>query len=373
MTNQQAAVRSRQERLEKALDQYGFSAVAINAGPTLTYLTGLHFHLSERPVVAVFAPGKPVCLALPELEMTKASQPGFDLSPFAYGENPAQWHKAFDDAFEAAGAVSGRIGVEPRALRVLELRFIEGAASGVSLESAEECVASLRIQKDTAELDMMKEAVGMAEASVQATVKAVGPGATEKEIASELVIQLLRNGSGSALPFDPIVAAGPNSANPHAVPTDRKLQAGEILLIDWGANNGGYFSDLTRVFSYGEPSKESIDIARITAEANAAGRAAAGPGVTAGSVDRATRAVIEKSGYGEYFTHRTGHGLGMEVHEEPYIRGDNEQILEPGMTFTIEPGIYLVDKAGTRVEDDMVITETGADSLSSIERGLVIL
>lgn len=373
MTTQQAAVRSRQKRLEEALEQYGFSAVAINAGPTLTYLTGLHFHLSERPVVGVFRPGKPVCLALPELEMVKVANPGFELQPFPYGENPAAWHRAFDDAFQAAGATTGRIGIEPRALRVLELRFIEGAAPDADLDSAEECVASLRVQKDDAEIAMMREAVRMAEAAVQATVHAVGPGATEREIASELVVNLLRNGSASELPFEPIVAAGPNSANPHAVPTDRKLNAGEILLIDWGANNGGYFSDLTRVFSYGEPSEESTRIAAITAEANAAGRAAARPGATAGSVDRATREVIEKSGYGEFFIHRTGHGLGMEIHEEPYIRGDNEQVLEPGMTFTIEPGIYLIDNVGTRVEDDMVITESGAESLSSIERGLVIL
>ena len=373
MTNQQAAIRARQDRLRNALDRYGLEAVAINAGPSLSYLTGLPFHLSERPVVAVFAPDKPVCLALPELETVKVASPGFDLQPFAYGENPAEWHRAFDAAFEAAGATRGTIGVEPRAMRVLELRFLERAAPEAKLESAEECIASLRVQKDSAELEMMRVAVKMAEAAVETTVKNVAPGATEKEIASELVIQLLRNGSASELPFEPIVAAGPNSANPHAVPTDRKLNPGEILLIDWGANNGGYFSDLTRLFSYGEPSEEATKIARITAEANAAGRAAARPGVTAGSIDQATRAVIEKSGYGEYFIHRTGHGLGIEVHEEPYIRGDNEQILEPGMTFTIEPGIYLVDNVGTRVEDDMVITETGAESLSTIDRELVIL
>ena len=131
--------------------------------------------------------------------------------------------------------------------------------------------------------------------------------------------------------------------------------------------------DLTRVFNYGPPSEEIARIAEVCEEANAAARAAALPGIPAGDVDRAARSVIEQAGYGEYFTHRTGHGLGLEGHEEPYIRGDNEQILEPGMTFTIEPGIYLQGLGGVRIEDDMVITEDGAESLSMLPRNLVVL
>ena len=171
--------------------------------------------------------------------------------------------------------------------------------------------------------------------------------------------------------FQPIVAFGENSANPHAVPTDRPLQEGDLALFDWGANYRGYFSDLTRTFTFGDVDPELLEIGALVEAANEAGREEAGPGVAAGSVDRAARAVITQGGYGEQFMHRTGHGLGLEVHEEPYIRGDNTQKLAEGMTFTVEPGIYLAGRGGVRIEDDVVITAEGAESLSDLPRTVV--
>ena len=373
MNTHRDAVLHRQTRLAEALDEYGIDALVVNAGPTLTYLTGLHFHLSERPVVGVFRSDGAPHLVLPSLEMGKIRKVGFEVATFDYGEDPGTWQGVFNKAFSDAGVRRGRLGIEPGSLRVLELRHIEEAAAEAELRNAQSCIASLRVIKDAAEIAAMREAVHMAETAVEATLDRVKPGMTEKEIAAELVLQLIRSGSSAELPFEPIVATGPNSADPHAVPSGRRLAHREVLLIDWGANNGGYFSDLTRVFSFGEPAEEAVGIAEVTAEANAAGRAAARPGATAGSIDRAAREVIEKRGYGKYFLHRTGHGLGIEVHEEPYIRSDNEQVLEPGMTFTIEPGIYLANNVGVRIEDDMLITESGAESLSTIDRGLVIL
>jgi Xaa-Pro dipeptidase len=151
------------------------------------------------------------------------------------------------------------------------------------------------------------------------------------------------------------------------------LQQGDMLVIDWGATYHGYISDLTRTFAIGKPDAEFQRIAAIVGEANAAGREAAGPGVTASQVDQATRRVIDAAGYGEYFFHRTGHGLGMEGHEAPYIRAGNELILQPGMTFTIEPGIYLPMRNGVRIEDNVVVTEQGIDCLSSLPRQLQVI
>jgi len=193
---------------------------------------------------------------------------------------------------------------------------------------------------------------------------------TEKELSNELVMQLLTHGSEPEMPFSPIVSGGPNSANPHASPGERKLQRGDLLVVDWGAAFEGYISDLTRTFAVGDVDDECVKIHKIVQEANAAGRAAAGPGVPCANVDQAARGVIEKSGYGNYFTHRTGHGIGMEGHEEPYMRGDNMQILEAGMTFTVEPGIYLPNRNGVRIEDNVVVTESGAESLSDMPRGM---
>ncbi len=145
------------------------------------------------------------------------------------------------------------------------------------------------------------------------------------------------------------------------------------MVIDWGAYYNGYCSDLTRTFAINEVDSEFIRIADIVKQANEAGRAAARPGVSAGSIDDAARGVIDRSGYGEYFRHRTGHGLGMEGHEAPYMRGGNPMLLEPGMTFTVEPGIYLLGRNGVRIEDNVVITDSGSETLSTLPRELIVL
>ena len=186
-------------------------------------------------------------------------------------------------------------------------------------------------------------------------------------------MQLMRHGSNPRLPFFPIVSSGPNSANPHAAPSERKLTVGDLLVIDYGANVNGYFSDITRTFAIGEVDPEYRKIAEIVLAANQAGHAAAGPGVPASKVDQAAREVIEAAGYGEFFFHRTGHGLGLEGHEEPYIRSDSDLPLAVGNTFTIEPGIYLPDRNGVRIEDDVYITETGCQSFTNLPRELITL
>jgi Xaa-Pro dipeptidase len=248
-------------------------------------------------------------------------------------------------------------------MRVLELRYLENSAPQAQILSGEQILVSLRVRKDAAELAAMQEAVEVAQRALEATLPLIKVGMSERQLASELTLQLLRHGSEPEVPFSPIVASGPNSANPHVTPGDRPLSPGDLLVIDWGATVNGYVSDLTRTFAIGEP----------VANANAAAREAATPSVPASEVDRAARQLIEQAGYGKFFTHRTGHGLGLEGHEEPYIRADNDQSLEVGMTFTIEPGIYLPDRGGVRVEDDFVITSDGGESLSDLPRQLRVI
>ena len=172
------------------------------------------------------------------------------------------------------------------------------------------------------------------------------------------------------MPFSPIVATGEHGANPHAVPEDRPLQAGDLVTVDWGATVAGYASDITRCLHVaGAPLHPDLAEAhRIVHAANAAGRAAARPGATGDAVDRATRAVIEDAGLGEYFIHRTGHGLGLETHEEPDMKAGESIPLAPGMTFTVEPGVYIPGLGGCRIEDDVVITADGAESLTTLPR-----
>ena len=235
---------------------------------------------------------------------------------------------------------------------------------------AGEVLARLRMCKDDQELAKMRRAVEIAQQGFGGMLPLLKAGMTEREAAAELTIQMLRAGADSEAPFSPTVGSGPNSANPHYGAGIRRLQPGDLAVVDWGASFEGYCSDLTRTLAVGEVDETLERIARVTVEANAAGRAAGKPGVPAGEVDRAARAVIESAGFGAQFFHRTGHGIGMEGHEEPYIFGENGLILEEGMTYTVEPGIYFSGTGGVRVEDDVVVTARGSESLSDLPRDL---
>ena len=361
------------DKLNASLRNSDLDAVILNPGPTLTYLSGLGFHLSERPVVLLYAKDQDPALVLPELELQKVASLPYTLQVFAYPEKPSEWENVFRKAVQVLGLDGKRIGVEPRQLRLLEFRHVKNSAPKADFPDASNVLSDLRLKKDKAEIDAMRHAVKIAQDALEATLPFIKVGMTEKEVSSELVVQLLKHGSEPEMPFFPIVSGGPNAANPHASPSDRKLQTGDLLVIDWGAAYAGYISDLTRTFAVGQVDAEYEKIHKIVQEANAAGRAAGKTGAPCAAVDKATRDVIEKAGYGVYFTHRTGHGIGMEGHEEPYMRGDNMQLLEPGMAYTVEPGIYLPGRNGARIEDNVVVTETGVDVLSDMPREIRVV
>jgi len=371
--NSKVSFLERQKRLVSAMKSPGLEGMALNAGPSLTYLTGLHFHLSERPVVGLFTTGNPPVIVLPELEAVKLAHLSYPIQEFAYGEDPETWMGVFKTALLAAQLPGKQVGIEPRRMRVLELNYLDIDELEIGFEPGDACLTQIRIRKHEAEIEAMQKAVHIAQNALLAVLPKIKPGITERELAAEITVQLLRHGSDSQIPFTPIVASGPNSANPHAFPGNRRLENGDLLIIDWGANVDGYYSDLTRTFALGEPEDELKLVAQTVIQANTAAREIAGPGVPAQEIDRAARKVIEEAGYGEYFIHRTGHGLGLEGHEAPYIREGNPLPLEPGMTFTIEPGIYIPGRGGVRVEDDVVITDQGLHSFSDLPRDLKIL
>jgi Xaa-Pro dipeptidase len=359
------------ENLQKVIKNSIFDAIVLNPGPTLTYLTGLNFHLMERPVILIIPrDGRPT-MVLPELEKGKLA--GKDLAYFTYGDNPETWQEVFDNAMSSLLLAGKKIGVEPTRLRFLELNILQQAAAGARFIGAGMLLSNLRVKKSTDEIEKMRKAVRIAEEAFLALLKQIRPGMTEKEAASELSLQMLKGGCDAELPFPPIVAGGPNSANPHAVPTDRVFSNGDLVIIDWGASYEGYFSDLTRTLAIGDLDEEYKTIANLVHQANTAGRLTARPGISAGEVDLAAREVIEKGGYGAFFNHRLGHGLGLEAHEQPFVFSENDLSLAEGMTFTIEPGIYLAGRGGVRIEDDVVITSTGSDCLSSLPRELYFI
>lgn len=360
-------------RLNKNITKAGLDAFVIIPSPTMLYLAGLSFHLMERPTVAIFRPEDPQILILPKLELSKAKSSQVDFTYFFYEEDIQSRTDAFEQAANVFATEQLKVGIEPLRMRAFEIEILRNAMPGAEFKSAAEVVADLRIFKDQDEIKSMKKAVTIAESAMTATFPLLQIGMTERDIAAELVIQLLRSGSESEVPFSPIVASGPNSALPHAVPTDRTLQPGDLLIIDWGARVDGYVSDLTRTYAVGEIDEEFERIYSVVKDANGAGIEAVRPGVPCGDVDQAARSVITSAGFGEYFIHRTGHGIGLEAHEGPYIFDGNQQTLSPGMTFTVEPGIYLTNKGGVRIEDNVVVTQEGGRSLSTFSRELKVI
>lgn len=364
---------TRFDHLLLALQQAGLDGLALNPSPTLSYLTGLPFHLNERPTVLLIVPPAQPVLVLPELESAKLASSNIPLRSFTYGDNPSDWQTAFDQAAQALALEHKTIAIEPNWMRVLELRFLEKSAPSAHFANGEALFSSLRIQKDADEIDAMRVAVHIAQDALLDTLPMVKAGVTEQTVAAELTAQLLRHGSEPQMPFFPIVSGGPNSANPHASPSLRPLQTGDLLVIDWGASYRGYISDLTRTFAIGPVEDEFRHIHAVTLQANAAGRVAGRPGAAAGSVDHAARQVIDAAGYGPYFFHRVGHGIGMEGHEPPYMFGENKLVLAPGMTYTVEPGIYLPERGGVRIEDNILVTADGCETLSDLPRDLITL
>lgn len=366
---------TRLNRLIERLPLASLDGLVVNPGPSQVYLTGVHFYLFERPILLLLSadPQRRPALVLPELEVTKARSAPVELELFVYQDNPATWTEAIRKAcryldWERRETLA--LDIEEDRLRMLEARFVQSAVPQVHWARTGQ-LSAMRMHKDEQEIALMRRAVQIAEGGLTQSLPLIRAGMTEKDLSAEIGMQVQR--AGSEGPSNPMVAAGPNGANPHASVSSRKLQPGDLLVIDFGALYQGYCADLTRTFAVSYIPPEYARIAQVATEANTAGRSAAQPGVTAGSIDRAARDVIEAAGYGPFFIHRTGHGLGCEPHEEPYLFAENPLVLEPGMVFTVEPGIYLPGQAGARVEDDVVITPAGSETLSTMPRELIVV
>jgi Xaa-Pro dipeptidase len=350
------------------------ACVALMPGANLRYFTGLTTHLSERPTVAFVPAEGSLTLLLPELEAPAARA----LLPegtrlFTYRDEEGHEH-IFHQVAEELALAGKAIAVEYLGMRMLEMRRIEHAAPGCRVVATEPWLPQLRMSKDEAEIACMRRAIEIAERAMQQLLDegAIRPGRTELEVAADLRIAMLRQG-GQGDAFSPIVVAGPNSASPHAGPSDRPLAEGDLVTIDWGTTHQGYRSDITRTFVLGSPTAEIAKMYDAVLAANHAGRLAVRPGIPAQEVDRVARRAISLASYGEFFIHRTGHGLGLETHEPPYIVEGNLELLEPGMTFTVEPGVYVPGLGGVRIEDDVVVTEDGSETLTTLPRELIQL
>lgn len=359
---------SRIKKLQVSLKEHEVDCIALTPGPSFYYFTGLTFHLMERPVIAFIRPDHPLAILLPDLERVKAEKGYPEAALYGYDETAAGREKAMQEAASALQLNQAAVGIEPLRCRAFELWMLQSAAAKAVFMDSSNLLGTIRAVKHQEEITHMKKAARIAEQALETLLPTIKPGLTEKEIAGELIVQLLRAGSDPELPFEPIVASGPNSALPHAAPTSRKLREGDLLLFDWGARSSGYISDITRTFAVGEVDPRLKDLYRAVLEANRSGRSTAAPGLSGADIDRKTTKVLLDAGYEDYVRHRTGHGIGLEAHEEPYLSKDQLHPLQQGMTFTIEPGLYIHGLGGVRIEDDIVLSPEGAESLTTMTR-----
>jgi Xaa-Pro dipeptidase len=357
------------EQLRHLTREAGYDAVAVVPGPNFRYLTGIDFHLLERPLV-LFVPkdGDPVIL-IPYLELPKWDEAGIHANVFAW-KDAEGYEQAFQSAIRALG-MGAKIGVEGLRMRVLESFLIDEYGGGhVSL--ADEVFVDLRIIKSPEEIEQHRQAVHISEVALAKTVANLKLGMTERDIA-KMIAHYHSEGGGQGEAFGALVLFGPRSALPHGIPGDTPLKKGDTLLIDFGTTYEGYVSDLTRTFFIGEPSDQAQALYEAVNAANEAGRVAVKPGVTAEDVDLAAAQKLKDAGFADYILHRTGHGIGTDVHEDPSISEGNQRKLAEGMVFTIEPGLYIDGEIGIRIEDNVVVTADGCESLSTYSRELTVL
>ncbi len=354
-------------RITRAALEAGLDAILVAPSPDLFYLTGYAPMPMERLTLLVVRPEDDPVLIVPMLERPLALT-----SPIGASMQIIGWTDMQDPGAMAAAMLPGQgafgVGDSMWASHLLEL---QAALPGVSFSSASSVLSELRATKDTAELAALSRAARAADETFRQICRTRFEGRREEQIAADIADMLIENGHDRAA-FT-IVASGPNSASPHHEPGPRTIRAKDVVVMDFGGQLGGYYSDTTRTVVVGAAPEGFGEVYALVEAAQEAGCRAAAPGVPAQDVDRAARNIIEPGGYGEAFFHRTGHGIGLEVHEPPYIVEGNEEPLRVGTTFSIEPGIYLEGRFGVRIEDIVLVTEEGADRLNRSTRDLQIV
>ncbi len=354
-----AAYRARAKRVRSAMAEAGVDALLISNARDIRYLTPF----AGDDSVAVLAKRSLVVVSDFRFEEDLARLKGLARVVIREGE--------MIDALKGVVADLGpeRLGVQAEHASVAFRKRVARAVGAGLLKDTEGLAAGVRACKDEAEVRLIRKAVRIQEAALEASLRQIGPGWTEREVAALLEHEMRSRGAeGASFPI--IAAAGANGSKPHAVPGAKKLGAGQPLLIDWGARFEGYCSDMTRVVSFGRWKPKVREIYGIVAEAFEAGKAAARAGARCVDVDAAARGVIERAGYGDRFGHGLGHGIGLDIHERPRIARRAKGELREGMVVTIEPGIYLPGVGGVRIEDDVLVTARGARGLCSLPTDL---
>ncbi len=355
---------------QQAAQQASLDALILVPGPNFARALNGSFMQHERPLLVTIPAHEDAFAIVPNIEMSVFSALNFPGSIYEYTDQTG-----YQDAFELAFKkhTFPKIGVEGLNMRVFVDQAIRLASPHSQIIDAEKIISNLRLHKNALEIENLKKAIQISEQALSETTAQLKLGMTEKTIENLLIQNLFKFGA-HGLAFNPIVAANTNSANSHAhAREDYRIQNGDTLLIDYGCVYEGLCSDITRTFFINSATSEQEEVYNIVLQANLIAHQQSKSGVTAHSVDDACTKYLEQSSYAKRVRHRTGHGLGRDVHEAPYIIRGNEQILEEGMVYTIEPGLYEIGNFGVRIEDNVLITPDGSTSLTHFPKDFTVL
>ena len=334
------------------------------------YLTGFMEEPLERLLVAIMPRSSKPVFVVPELyeKQVKASTWITDIRTWKDTEDPS---KLLNEVLRSLSLTDGKIALDTKMWARFFLMFLKVASKAV-YSDASEVIDGMRAAKSKEEIKVMEDSASIADRVIKKIIGYCGIGSHENEVASLIELELRKLGVES-LPFRPIVASGPNGAFPHHKPGDRRFKRGDCLVLDLGAVYNGYCSDITRTIFIERCSSKEREVYEVVRQAQQSAFESIAEGVEAQMVDRAARTYIASKGYGEKFIHRTGHGVGLDVHEAPYIWEGSMEILKTGMTFSVEPGIYLPDRFGVRIEDIVVVEGRKARRLNKVSRELTII
>ena len=346
-------------------------AAFITSTENVFYLSGFFSDPHERLLAVLAFPNEEPILICPQMEVPDAKQAGWQYEVLGISDTQNPW-EVIKETLRKRDITIQTLAVEKEHLTMERLEGLNSILNQPTYISAEEKMRQLRMIKSPSELKIIKEACRLADYAVKIGTEEIAEGKTEMEILAALEYQLKKEGV-SEMSFATMVLTGENAASPHGVPGQTKVKKGDLVLFDLGVVVDGYCSDITRTVAYGQINDEQREIYNTVLQAQIAAVEACRPGKTCAEIDITARNIIRNKGYGDYFPHRLGHGLGISVHEYPSLTEINDLKLQEGMVFTIEPGIYVPGKAGVRIEDDVYITENGVEILTKFPKELVTI
>ncbi|PLT32291.1 Xaa-Pro peptidase family protein [Bacillus sp. V5-8f] len=357
--------------LQNWIRQNTIDAALITAPENVFYLSGFLSDPHERLLALAIFPDAEPFLVCPQMEKEDARNSGWDAEIIGYTDIEDPWEKVKKSVANRSISIK-RVAIEKEHMNVERYEKVNAIFSSPEVFAAEEKMRQLRMMKTEDEIMKIREACRLADYAIEVGVNEISEGKTEMAIIAAIEYELKKAGV-SEMSFSTMVLTGKNAASPHGTPGMTKVSRGDLVLFDLGVIYEGYCSDITRTVAFGDINDKQREIYETVLKAQQAAVAASKAGTACSEIDLTARRIISEKGYGGYFPHRLGHGLGISVHEYPSLTETNPLILEPGMVFTIEPGIYVPDVAGVRIEDDILITDEGYEILTAYPKALQVI